>query len=556
VALGAALAAGPAAAQPARAAPVTLGRPPSPAVTAPVKSTGADVEGAVLALQGDDLIVDLGATRGASAGVTVEIWRPIKLKHPVTGKVLTDRFRIGSLELTQVRPTMALARATAPLSRPASVGDVVVLVAPVPAAASVTPPEPSAAPPSPHPLEPTAEDKPPEDPEAVAVTRMFDALRGADLWMRIRRYEEYVRARPTGRFSPVLLEEAAALRELVTQRGKVISATGMIQVRSFAEPREALAGAPLRIAIELDDLAAGAVIQVRRRGAPSYLPFPMSALGNGYFAATIPADRVLGPGLEYFIEGVAAGGKASLLVGTPDLPRDLEVFETPRPYAPRKLPSHVELSTDYADYNRLRGNDYASQTEGSFGVRYGDLGVKALRAGFGVYRGVGGSVHDLDALALAPRSVGLTYGWLEAEIGVVHAFSFGGRVAVGLLDDGISGGGQLMLRIGSDLGTNLMIGGEVLGGLGLRGFTQLELATFERFPILLRTEVTNQPAGVTPGPTAVGTSTGSGDIGGRGIVQLGFKITPDLVIAVRGSFQGRTIQHAGPGAGGAVGYTW
>ena len=68
--------------------------------------------------------------------------------------------------------------------------------------------------------------------------------------------------------------------------------------------------------------------------------------------------------------------------------------------------------------------------------------------------------------------------------------------------------------------------------------------------------MTNQPAGVTPSAAAASTSGGSGDIGGRGIVQVGFRIVPELVIALRGSFQGRTIQHAGPGFGGAVGYQW
>src|SRR5262249_39160696 len=161
----------------------------------------------------------------------------------------------------------------------------------------------------------------------------------------------------------------------------------------------------------------------------------------------VPADRMVAPALEYFIEGTTANGKATPIEGTPDLPNVLPVFEPPRPYAPRKLPSHVEIATDYADYNRLRGNDYSIQTEGWAGVRIGDVGVRALRTGFGVYRGVGGSVDDLDKRNLAPRSVGLTYGWLEAEFGIVHIFSLGGRVAVGLLDSGVSGGGQIMLRI-------------------------------------------------------------------------------------------------------------
>jgi len=327
-------------------------------------------------------------------------------------------------------------------------------------------------------------------------------------------------------------------------------------VVAFAPPLEALAGSPLRIAVELNGVAAGAVLQVRRKGVPGYTSLPMTSLGNGYFAVLLPADMVVGPALEYFIEGASVRGKASAIEGTADLPRELDVFEPPRPYAPRKLPSHVEIATDYADYNRLRHNDYTWQTEGWFAVRYGDVGVRALRSGFGVYRGVGGSVDDLDKLNLSPRSVGLTYGWLEAEFGIVRAFSLGGRLAVGLLDGGISGGGQILLRIGSDQGTNLLIAGEVLGGLGLRGITQLELATFPRVPIVLRTEVTNQPAGTTPDTASPSTSTGAGNVGGRGIVQVGYKFTPEFLVALRGSFQGRTISHAGPGFGGAVGYSW
>src|SRR5262245_47739508 len=60
----------------------------------PVASRAAgavEVEGSVLAIQGEELVLDLGSSRGAVEGVSVEIWRPLKLKHPVTGKVLTDR---------------------------------------------------------------------------------------------------------------------------------------------------------------------------------------------------------------------------------------------------------------------------------------------------------------------------------------------------------------------------------------------------------------------------------------------------------------------------------
>jgi hypothetical protein len=216
----------------------------------------------------------------------------------------------------------------------------------------------------------------------------------------------------------------------------------------------------------------------------------------------------------------------------------------------------IDLLSDFADYNRMRGNDHFLQTEGSFGVRLGDTGIRAVRLGFGVYRGVGGSIDDLDKKNLAPRAVGLTYGYLETEIGFARAFSLLARGSIGLIDSGVTGGGQAGFRIGSDLKTNLVLGAELLGGVGARGYAQLELASFERVPIMLRTEVTNQPAGMTPAASDEHTSTGASQVGGRGIVQVGVKILPELVVSLRGSFQGRTIQHAGPGFGGAVSFVW
>lgn len=513
-----------------------------------------------MAIQGEELVLDLGAARGAADGASVELWRPVKLRHPVTGKVLIDRFRIGALELVQVRPSLCLARASGALSRPAEVGDVVVLAgaAEVPLPAPPDPrrpggPERAGAPVS-------AADEPASgDPEARAVTALFEALHGADLWTRVARYEDHARRHAGGRFARVLTEEAAALRELLGARGKAEAEPLRPESRSFFPPAEALAGAPMQIAVQMNDATAGAVLHLRRHGASSYASLPMSAIGNGYFSVSIPGAQIVSPSVDYFIEGVAPAGKAYSVVGNAEAPKELEIFEPPRAVAPRRIPARVELAVDYADWNRLRGNDKVLQTEGWFGVRYGDTGVRALRLGFGIYRGVGGSVDELDRQMLAGRSVGLTYGYLETEIGFVRAFSMIGRVAVGLVDGGLSGGGQLLVRIGSDQKTNLVLGGELLGGVGARGITQLELNTFERVPIMLRTEVTNQPAGSTPSVTpgaAASTSGGSGDIGGRGIVQVGFRIVPELVIALRGSFQGRTIQHAGPGFGGAVGYQW
>lgn len=88
----------------------------------------------------------------------------------------------------------------------------------------------------------------------------------------------------------------------------------------------------------------------------------------------------------------------------------------------------------------------------------------------------------------------------------------------------------------------MWFGAEGLGGIGVRGITQFEWNSFVRWPIVLRTEVTDEPSG--------------GDVGVRAIVQVGYRVLPHLVVSVRGSYQGRTIDHSGPGGGAAVGYAW
>ena len=525
----------------------------------------AEVTGTVLAIEEGDLIIDLGADRGLADGATVELWRPLHLKHPVTGQTFVDRFRIGTLTLTQVRRALSLATPDGALAREPQKGDVVVVPGRVPAAAPSSPAA-AAVPPPPTAQAPAPAGAPPDraDLEARAIAAMLESLRGADLSTRIRRYEDYVRAQPNGRFSRVLGEEAAALRKLIEldrAGAQAPRSSDRSEPRAFAVrhqvPVEAREGAPLRLAVELPPDAAGAVLHARHRGRPAFVSMPMAPAGPGYFAAEVPPSELVGPAREYFIEAATRARAAGPVVGSSELPEKVEVRPVWRPPGAKKLDATVHAWTDYADYNRLRGNDRVWQTEGYFGLRFGDTGVRALRSGFGVYRGLGGTLEELDELELDGRKVGLTYGYLEVEVGATAEVSVIGRVAVGLLDDGVSGGGQALVRIGNDKRTNLVLGGELLGGVGLRSIVELNLATFDRFPILLRTEVTNQPAGASPstdqGP---GVATGEAEIGARGIAQLGFRPIRPLVLSLRGSVQGRNIRHAGPGFGGGVSYEW
>lgn len=510
-------------------------------------------EGYVVEVQGEDLVLDVGASQRLVVGQQVELWRPVSIKHPVTKKTVKDRFLIGELVISQVRPTISLARRATELAREPQAGDVVLVAG----AASAAPPYEATTPESPVGATPapSASGVGGEvlDPDTQAVLALFAAMRGASREKRAVEYERFGRSRRGSKYSQFLLEEAQALR----QADRADEARP--RLRNAPREIEARAGEALRIAIEIAG-AAGAVLHVRSPHDPAYVTLPMQAVSPDYYAVTIPKERVIAPVLELFVEAVAEDGTAAPVFGLPDAPLEAEIRPIPTAEPPSELRTTVKLWTDYADYNRFRGDDYAWQTEGEFGLRLSDLGARALRSGFGIYRGRGGSVDDLDVRGLPPREVGLTYGYLEGELAPVHAFSIIPRVVVGLGDDGVAGGGQLLLRIGNDRETNLMFGGEALGTVGVRGIAQLELAVFERFPIVFRTEVANQPAGASPsdgdlasdGPRALEST----DIGARGIVELGFRATEDLVLRARGSFQGRTIEHAGPGFGGGVEYSW
>ncbi len=532
-----------------------------PAVKPAEEARATEIRATVVALDGEELVVDLGTGQGATEGAIVEIWRPLRLRHPVSGKMLEDRFRIGSLELRQVRTALSLAKPSGELTRAPQKGDVVILQRIVAPSSPSRPSQPSSTGSAPT-AEPVADSA--LDADAQAVVEMFDALEGADVVMRIRVYEEYVRKNPKGKYARVLYEEAAALRKLVdgekAPKRHVAEADESTEpeLERFVEPKEVLEASKLEFVVQLSSAATGALLHYRRKGEPTYESVNMTSIGPGFWAGLVPSAKLAPPVLEYFIEATSSKGLAIPVVGGPGAPKVVDVLPIPKIGPPRSVGANAMILTDYADYNRLRGNDWSWQTEGIFGLRYDDVGVRALRTGFGVYRGRGGSLKDLDVLNLAGRPIGLTYGYLELEVGAHRLFSILGRAAIGLQDGGVTGGGQVIFRIGSDRDTNLLLGGELLGRVGLRGFTQLELNTIKKVPILIRTEVTNQPAGTAVGSYSTDdtVSRGANEIGVRTILQAGYRFTPEFVASLRVSFQGRTIDHAGPGFGGAVGYSW
>lgn len=545
--------------KPAPATPLSA-RPAATASTASSSATAAwtTVEGRVVGVEDGKFVVDVGARAGATAGLTAELWRPLKLKNPATGRTVEDRYRIGALRITEVLDVMSFAEPEGESRRPPAPGDIIVVRVERPAPA--TPPPPRGASESAAPA-PT----PSTDPDAAAVTTLIESLHGKRPEERITEMRAWLGRNARNRFARSIAEEVATLQRLMADRAEQRSVAPIAprvpvepELLRFMPPGSGLAGEALEFGVEIGGDVRGAVLHTRHAREVAYASTRMTESGTRYWVATVSAERVQAPVLEYFIEAVRPDGTTVPMVGSPESPLRIPTPDRPTPAPPIAHHSVASIYTDYADYNRLRGNDWLSQTEGFFGMRFQDLGVRAVRTGFGVYRGQGGSIQELDVDGLPPRAVGLTYGYLEGEIGVSRNVSFVGRLSAGLGEDGVTGGGQAHLRIGSDLETNLLVGGEVLGGIGLRGTAQLELSPKGLVPVMIRTEVTNQPAGVAarslaPNPT---TAQAASDVGGRIILQAGYRIVPALVVFGRVSGEGRTINHAGPGFGGGFAFEW
>lgn len=527
------------------------------------------LEGSVMSLQDQDVVLDLGAAKGIESGDVVEVWRPLRVKHPVTGQVIQDRYRIARLKITQVRPALSIGKVEGDVDRQIVAGDIVILTkvraGTSPASTALAPaPAPAPKPATPAPTPSPSTKASPADTDARDLNDLFSSLRGSTPEQRITAYRKYVMDHPQSRHSPLLWSEASDLEKksfagVAAPRAPTDTPT----VIGFSPPARATSGVPLHLAMEIVD-ARGAVFHVRRQGEAGFTSSAMNEDGPAYFETTLSVQTMRAGTIEYFVEATDKRGTVHEVAGSPGSPLSTAIEDRlPDDPTAHEKNGHIigaSLLTDYASFNSGKTNDYVWQTEALLSFRRGDTGLRAVRSGFGAYRGRGGTLADLDEKRLEGRDVGLTYGYLEAEIGLAEVFSIAGRAIIGLREEGVNGGAQAFLRFGNDRRTNLLVGGEVLGGIGLRGITQLEWNAFPRVPIMFRTEVTNQPAGVSvkvTDPAAVtSTSTGQGEVGVRSIAQIGYRITPNFVVAARGSFQARTINHAGPGAGAMVMYEW
>src|SRR5262245_11173851 len=88
----------------------------------------AHAEPVVLAVDGKDIYVELGAQDGVGAGSELELLHAVAAKDPRTGKVLKDSFALGTISVIKSGATISVARAPDDLAKRVLAGDRVRLV--------------------------------------------------------------------------------------------------------------------------------------------------------------------------------------------------------------------------------------------------------------------------------------------------------------------------------------------------------------------------------------------------------------------------------------------
>src|SRR5262245_53559348 len=83
----------------------------------------AYAEPVVLAVDGKDIYVDLGAKDGVGAGSELELLHEVAARDPRSGATLRDRFALGTITVIKSGAAVSVARADEALAKRVLVGD-------------------------------------------------------------------------------------------------------------------------------------------------------------------------------------------------------------------------------------------------------------------------------------------------------------------------------------------------------------------------------------------------------------------------------------------------
>jgi hypothetical protein len=518
---------------------------------------GKKVEGVVVRVSGDEVVVDIGRSSGAAEGMDVEFYRKVVIKHPVTGKKVEDRFFIGKDEIKQAGELLSLVVIKSSFTHKPMEGDYAVLSLPIIVPLSEEEEKALKAGTGAPGACPQAKCPPTEcDTEALKIHKVWLMTLGKSIEDRIAIWKIFIKSNPG---TPYLKEITAqvewyeALRKAefqVEEQEQLAEAT-----KIYHKPVEKIyEGMPLDIAVEVaaPEKIAKMVLHHRKKGKKYFTSATMKRSGDFNFHYLVPPEALSHPGLEYFIEVVGVDGKKRSGVGGPSLPVAVSVKRSPVKMIEKAGRSRWSTSFDYVDfYYKNNHRDYFWKLETDFLYKIKTF-LYGARMGVGFFEGRGGSNSDIESSfipdgGLEPLS--FAYMFTELEFKIVKYFYVSGRFLAGTTLQGygqehegeVIVGGQGRVRIGEEW-AYLILGASFTKDAGVEAELSVNIDVLKKFPIAGYVLVTDLPVETEWSVRLVG--------------QVGWRPLPWIAIGLRGGWNIRTIKHEGWSVGAATELRW
>ncbi len=509
------------------------------------------VRGTVVRIdEGDgEIYFDVGSASGLVPGRPARAWRRITIKHPVTQKPVVDEIPLGALEIQAVGGQLSVAVPAEELEYPVKVGDLVEVLVERKEPEPPAPPKPI----DPGPPKPSVPDAPlpASDAATQLVVSTWHGTIGKPLDARIATWEVFLAQHPDSPHAAAVRAELELLRGLrekfAVGAGGGVGGERTIDGIDHAAPRRWPWQKSLGLAFLVRQGAiAGAWLHYRRLGTDTYRKVELAHDGDGYLRGTIAASEVQAPGVEYFVEVLTAEREVGSAVGTPlapiqvsvDAPGEATIFVETRNR------SRVSISSAYLDFG---GFDSRPGTKDTMFVLEADFFYRlrarlyGIRVGMGVLSGEGGFKNPVSD-PMNPPEAAFNYGYTELEFRSGPGTALLTRLIAGQGQEGLGFGVEGKLRLGAEEGTNITFGASTLAGIGFLSELKFQWMAFPRFPLGLAIGVGDQPT--------------QGDLGVRFAADFGLRVLSWLTPTLQLSYQGRSLEHSGVGAGLALVFDW
>jgi hypothetical protein len=284
-------------------------------------------------------------------------------------------------------------------------------------------------------------------------------------------------------------------------------------------------------------------LRYRVKGRVEYKEIALTPKPNDFYYFEIPEEEVAEPAVQYYITVSKPNGEEVLVVGNPEEPQTVPVSGFV-----------INPSIELQKYGGNRSELQALVETASFGERQ-NVGVTkdeykhyqvdymyrifavlySIRMGMGAFQG-NSYLKDpsTNIITTVPRKY--YYGYVESEFRVPQtSFSLIARFLTGINDDGIGSGFEGKLRLGDELGVNLVTALWTASKLGSSASVQLNVPLTDRSGFAGAIAVEDLPV--------------KGDTGFRMAVDYRYRVLADLDVNARVGLGARTTEAVGANLG-------